>query len=230
MTIYARTDEGQQAAYSPQSAMPRKLRSLLKVIDGKTTVEVYARSLRAFGDVMGVLKSLEMAGLIAASAQPLQVGAPATNAPAASEMHLPPLGNIARQARPSQNAATQWPQSHAQAQAQETPSPYAMQQSRAIQDLEAMATMSTMSTVMAPMQASDEQRAMALRQATESMSNFVLQRIPENAFSALHEIDQITSLEQLAAILGGYAQLISGAGALGQEHLRALKQLLQDNL
>lgn len=223
MTTYVRTEEGQQAAYSPQSAMPRKLRSLLKVIDGKTTAEVYVRSLRAFGDVMGVLKSLEMAGLITPSVQPLQVDTPAANAPAAAETNRSLPGSPARQARPNQNAASQWPQT----QARETLGPYLMQQSRAIQDLEAMAAMST---ILAPAHASDEQRALALRQATESMSNFVLQRIPENAFSALHEIDQITSLEQLAATLGGYAQLISGAGSLGQEHLRALKQLLQDNL
>jgi hypothetical protein len=64
MTVYVRTAEGQLAAYSPDSALPRKLRALLKVIDGKTSLEVYTNSLKAFGDVQGVLKSLDMAGLI----------------------------------------------------------------------------------------------------------------------------------------------------------------------
>lgn len=64
MTVYVRTEEGQLAAYSSDSALPRKLRALLKVIDGKTSLEVYTSSLKAFGDVQGVLKSLDMAGLI----------------------------------------------------------------------------------------------------------------------------------------------------------------------
>jgi hypothetical protein len=64
MTVYVRTAEGQLAAYSPDSALPRKLRALLKVIDGKTSLDVYTSSLKAFGDVQGVLKSLDMAGLI----------------------------------------------------------------------------------------------------------------------------------------------------------------------
>lgn len=64
MTVYARTEEGQLAAYSPDSVLPRKLRSLLKVVDGKTPTSVYTGSLKAFGDVEGVLVSLSMAGLI----------------------------------------------------------------------------------------------------------------------------------------------------------------------
>jgi hypothetical protein len=61
---YTRTAEGQAAAYDATSAMPRKLRSLLKVIDGKTSNEVFANSLKAFGDVPGLLSSLQKAGLI----------------------------------------------------------------------------------------------------------------------------------------------------------------------
>jgi hypothetical protein len=61
---YARTAEGQVAAYDTTSAMPRKLRSLLKVVDGRTSNEVFANSLKAFGDVQGLLTSLQKAGLI----------------------------------------------------------------------------------------------------------------------------------------------------------------------
>lgn len=75
MTVYVRTEEGQLAAYSSDSALPRKLRALLKVIDGKTSLDVYTSSLKAFGDVQGVLKSLDIAGLIRPMSQ-LPVGRP----------------------------------------------------------------------------------------------------------------------------------------------------------
>lgn len=64
MTVYTRTDEGQVAAYDPQSALPRKLKSLLKLIDGKTSLAILEESLRAFGDVRGLVQSLDSAGLI----------------------------------------------------------------------------------------------------------------------------------------------------------------------
>lgn len=64
MTLYARTPEGQVAAYSAESALPRKLKSLLKLVDGKTDLEVLAQNLQAFGDVRGVLQSLYAAGLL----------------------------------------------------------------------------------------------------------------------------------------------------------------------
>lgn len=64
MTLYARTPEGQVAAYSAESALPRKLKSLLKLVDGKTELELLVQSLQAFGDVRGVLQSLHAAGLL----------------------------------------------------------------------------------------------------------------------------------------------------------------------
>jgi hypothetical protein len=82
MTVYVRTEEGQLAAYSRDSALPRKLRALLKVIDGKTSLDVYTNSLKAFGDVQGVLKSLDMAGLI----RPMSQLPPGTPKPEAQEL------------------------------------------------------------------------------------------------------------------------------------------------
>lgn len=64
MTLFVRTPEGQVAAYSPESALPRKLKSLLKLVDGKTELEKLVQGLQAFGDVRGVLQSLHAAGLL----------------------------------------------------------------------------------------------------------------------------------------------------------------------
>lgn len=75
MTLYSRTPEGQVAAYSPDSALPRKLKSLLKLVDGKTELEVMVQSLQAFGDVRGVLQSLHAAGLLKVASDG-NIGAP----------------------------------------------------------------------------------------------------------------------------------------------------------
>lgn len=64
MTLYGRTPEGQVAAYSPESALPRKLKSLLKLVDGKTELGMLVQCLQTFGDVRGVLQSLHAAGLL----------------------------------------------------------------------------------------------------------------------------------------------------------------------
>ena len=64
MAVFVRTEKGQEAAYSPQSALPRKLKSILKVIDGRTQVSTFEKNLSSFGDVRAILQSLDMAGLI----------------------------------------------------------------------------------------------------------------------------------------------------------------------
>jgi hypothetical protein len=64
MTIYQRTTEGQWAAYSVESPLPRKLKILLKSIDGRVPEEVYLVNLKSFGDVHEILQSLVQSGLI----------------------------------------------------------------------------------------------------------------------------------------------------------------------
>ena len=219
MTIYIRTDEGQQAAYSAESAMPRKLRSLLKVIDGKTSTDVYVRSLHAFGNVIGVLESLEMAGLIA------PISGAASDSPAKPAQSN---GQVAfdPQSRPAA-APAQRPQT---APYPSAPPPEPANQSWIARALGQAESPSAMSTMMVGAMVSAEKRAQALMQAKESMASFVLAHSPENAFSVLSEVDDINSLEQLAATLGGYTQLISAAGPASQSHIQFLKQILQENL
>ena len=64
MTIYAPTEEGHAKVYSPQSGLPFKLRAILNVVDGRTSRAVFEDSLRAFGDVRGLLESMVIYGLI----------------------------------------------------------------------------------------------------------------------------------------------------------------------
>jgi hypothetical protein len=69
MTVYERTADGQWAAYSAESPLPRKLKTLLKAINGKVSDDVYVKNLSSFGDVAELLRSLVQAGLIADAAQ-----------------------------------------------------------------------------------------------------------------------------------------------------------------
>jgi hypothetical protein len=211
MTVYIRTEEGQMAAYSPDSALPRKLKSLLKVIDGKTPVDVYLNSLRAFGDVEGVLRSLDMAGLIRPMSQ------------------LPTSKSFKAEPDAPAHAATIWSGAKSSGGMQQG-STIGFQQSMPNEPSTQAAYMHTRSAAGAYDPAAQFASDQALARAVDSMSNFVLTHAPEHSFMVLKELEQLSNLEQLAVTLGGYEQLIVHVGAPAQEHLLLLKQLLREHL
>jgi hypothetical protein len=192
MTVYTRTDEGQAAAYDPQSALPRKLKSLLKLIDGKTSLAVLEEGLRAFGDVRGLVQSLNSAGLIE----------PMTDAIKAERSRPDQVGNTRMNSRATETSPG----------SRSTFAP------------------SQMSTRFASNAVSEVKRSQALRQAEDSMANFVLTHLPEQSFAILQELEALTSLEQLAATLGGYEQVVSQVGPASQDHLTQIKQILREHL
>ncbi len=204
MVIYVRTPEGQLAAYRQDSAIPRKLRSLLKVIDGKTSLDVYSNSLKAFGDVQGILKSLDMAGLIHPQAQPLPAAAPVAPTPASHE-----------------DAKSGWLNTRAWERLSSTPAAFASTRFEA--------TQTAGNTTRSHTAATGQAQAQALFTAVQQMSDFVLIHAPEHAFVVLKELESLTTLEQLAVTLGGYEQLISHLPP-AQGHLAYIKQLLREHL
>jgi hypothetical protein len=216
MTVYVRTEEGQLAAYSANSALPRKLRSLLKVIDGNTPLEVYINSLRAFGDVQGVLKSLDMAGLIRPMSQ-LPPGAAKIAQETGSTSGNTVWGNTAAQSTTSLRSGVRGMFKGSNKGSTDT-------QANFMQTRSAESMMSVNSP-----NASFE-RSQALARAVDSMSNFILSYAPEHSFLVLKELEQLTNLEQLAVTLGGYEQLVKHLGAPAQEHLNLIKALLRDHL
>jgi hypothetical protein len=62
--IIRRTETGNWAAYNAGSALPRKMRQLLLMINGVTELNLYRQSLAAYGDVDGLIESLLEAGLV----------------------------------------------------------------------------------------------------------------------------------------------------------------------
>ena len=206
MIIYTRTEEGQLAAYSPSSVLPRKLRSLLKVIDGKTPVSVYNDSLRAFGDVEGVLTSLQMAGLIRTVAQMF----PSTAAVVSSD--TAPVGST-----------MVWGNTDSR-----LPSP-AMSRNFGNSGVTGQNTQAGFSPSNTIASVSGPARSQALGRAVDLMSNFVLTYAPEQSFMVLKELEELTDLEQLAVTLGGYEMLMGHLGPVAQEHLLLIKQILREN-
>ena len=209
MTVYARTERGQQAAYDPQSEIPRKMKSILKVIDGKTTDEVYEEKLRAFGDVRGMLHSLSMAGLIRA------VTAGADRVRSNTGMSDAERAVLMQPRRADEWSATR--SSFAQSTMQTASS-----NSRMGPETIAMPGSSNLQREL--------KNSRALQSATDLMGSFVLTHLPEQSFQILKELEQLTTLEMLAVMLSGYEQMISHLGEAGVIHIRHVKQILRENL
>jgi hypothetical protein len=209
MTVYARTERGQQAAYDPQSELPRKLKSILRVIDGKTTDDVYWEKLHAFGDVRGMLHSLNVAGLI----QPVASGAHQVRSNAG-------ISDAERVVLMQPQRTDDWSatrSAYAQSSFQST-----RVSSRVDPDTVALPQSSSLQAEL--------KSARALQSATDLMGSFVLTHMPEHSFQILKELEEVTSLEMLAVLLSGYEQMISHLGELGAQHLVHVKKILRDNL
>lgn len=202
---YVRTVEGQAAAYDATSAMPRKLKSLLKVIDGKTSLAVFANSLKAFGDVQGLLTSLEKSGLIVVSAEP-EAAAPPQDMP---------TENIAQPAAGLVSALASKMGLRANAKAEEfTPTQTAHTQPPTILEQRSFSA------------ESQQARTQDLQLLVQDMSSFVLAYVPEQAFSVLSELDQINAMEQMAVLLGGYELMVRHVGEPAQIHLQHVRKTL----
>lgn len=211
MTVYVRTEVGQQAAYSAESALPRKLKSILKVIDGKTSLDVFQQSLQSFGDVRAIFHSLDMAGLITVQGfapQPITGGA---------EIMKSESGRFARP-----NPLSEWQKGSGQYIQSVLPSapPLGL---RAEDGL-------TNSFARGASGSSAQKKAEALKAALDDMGHFILTHLPDQSFGILKELDDINSLELLGVTLGGYEQMVSQLGTVATDHLHRLKQILRDNL
>ena len=208
MAVFVRTEEGQEAAYSPQSALPRKLKSILKVIDGRTQVSTFEKNLSSFGDVRAILQSLDMAGLI----KQIESAAPFAQAAAESRSEralTPPVA-------PAAAVSMDWAQ---------TRSPYAEQSNSIKMDAWQASELATQA-----MPASRHLHNPALQDVLGSMANFVLTYLPGQSFQILKEIEEITSLELLAVTLGGYEQMVASSGEPSVQHIKSIKQFLRENL
>jgi hypothetical protein len=78
-------------------------------------------------------------------------------------------------------------------------------------------------------QASDAGHAEhVVEDAKDMMSDFVLNHVPQHAYSALKEIEQITSLAILAGSLDAYELLVRPTGMMGKRHIQQLRRMAED--
>ena len=210
MAVFVRTEEGQDAAYSPQSALPRKLKSILKVIDGRTTMATFEQNLSSFGDVHAILKSLQMAGLI-------------------KQIEHDPAHAAGRIEQLSDSPLPMTPTSSAGAA---SPAQWAQTRGPSLEQSNSATTQAWQASEMAVqmMPQVRQQHNAALQEILDTMSNFVLTHLPGQSFQILREIEEITSLELLAVTLGGYEQMVAAVGEPSVLHLKSIKQMLRDNL
>ena len=211
MAVFVRTEKGQEAAYSPQSALPRKLKSILKVIDGRTQVSTFEKNLSSFGDVRAILQSLDMAGLITQIESVAPAGQTGTDHRA--ERAFTPPTSLAVP------ASADWAP---------TRSPYAEHSDSIKMDAWQASELATQ--VMSASPASRHLHNSALQDILDSMANFVKTYLPDQSVQILQEIEEITSLELLAVTLGGYEQMVASAGEPSVQHLKSIKKSLRENL
>lgn len=210
MSVYVRTEPGQQAAYACVSALPRKLRSILKLIDGKTELHVFEQNLQSFGDVKSIFHGLTEAGLIRPLPENARHVKVNMNRTAAELQPLMVPTHAADWMVTRSFRAESFQPAHTAADSQQTAQHVRYSGSQGVQ--------------------AGEKRAAALKAITDDMAGFVLTHLPEQSFFLLKEIEDITSIEMLAVMLGGYTQMVSHLGQASDVHLASIRQALRENM
>jgi hypothetical protein len=221
MTVYQRTPEGKWAAYNAESPLPRKLKILLKAINGTVTEDVYATNLSAFGDVRELLRSLAQAGLIEDANQR---ASHAVANPAAIMVKLEQL--VRRFAQPQNDGpvTSRVPPRAAVRSTEPVFFPLPLPLPVVVEpDIEL-----PIGEVVTAEGADPSVVERVLHQAIEAMASFVLSHLPGSAFQLLPEIEALTTLDQLVVLMDGYAEFAADAGEPGRAHLAELNRLLAE--
>jgi hypothetical protein len=222
MTTYTRTNLGNEAALNPDSPLPRKLRTLLIAIDGRTTLQVYVNSLSSFGDVESLMDSLLQAGLIevVTSHRPVEIDA----VDVAAENFFAKQQRVAWSDTDNSGSSA--------AQKRGAPS---MQTRLGMQDpVDDVQSWSKFqqppsaapSRYTPPGASSTSTAQYQLRNAISLMSDFVTQHMPLESLELVLTLEGLTSAEQVIGSLKGYQSLIEHLGQPARDHLAKLRTLL----
>lgn len=215
MPVYVRTAAGNEAALNPNSPLPRKLRTLLISIDGRTRLGTYVNSLSSFGDVEALIESLLQAGLIQAVASPKVPGSNDADpspgsvfgAQSASSWRNTDVGN------------TPWSKSGAAAS--QAPVDDLLSWSK-FQSSPAPAAPSYNPPGARPVTTAHYQ----LRNAIALMSDFVSQHMPLESLELVLTLEGLQSVEQVLASLKGYEAMTAHLGEPARKHMAELRNVL----
>ncbi len=230
MLLYKRTAAGNAAALDPKSPLPRKLRTLLISIDGKTVQSTYVRTLSAFGDVSALLESLAQQGYIettnTASAAQSAPSGPAT-VPDRTEWQPTDIPHTQRQQHASQSmnvleSAFKFAGLRNSASPSDEISSWDRFQPEPRPGASSGASARPAERVGAPPSSAQYQ----LRSAISLMSDFVTAHLPNESLEIVLTLEGLSSVEQVIASLKGYQALIAPAGPAGAHHIDELRALL----
>ncbi|MEC5212919.1 hypothetical protein RCH06_001461 [Polaromonas sp. CG_9.5] len=211
MPIYRRTPAGNEAVLNSKGDLPRKLRSLLMVVNGNTPLSVYRETLSSFGDVAALMRALEAQGLVEQVMAPPDSAASIGNVPAAPRSapgFVSPPAAWTPAAGPSASGA----------------SPATL-----TDDLAAWASFGDeLSTAgLAPAgNAAFGNAAYQLRKALLLVSDFVAVHLPEQSLEIVLAFETLGSAEQVIGSLDGYEALVAPLGEPARRHLAELRQTL----
>lgn len=199
MTIYKRTEKGQIFLYDKKSTTSRKIRSILRVVDGKTESRVYIENLQAFGDVGRILSELEALGLIRSTGSTKED----------DEIGYSPTLVV-----------PEYPEKENAAQSSESTLKHANINSRSINNTADSSTLSDKREISKDTR--DSEYKAALKMTLNEMSDFVLLNVPQHSYNVLKELESIDSFESLSTIMAGYAQMIENCDGDFSGHLKKI--------
>lgn len=220
MILYTRTASGTKHALDPLSPLPRKMRSLLISIDGKTSRDTYVHNLSLFGDVSALLDSLELQGYItsvstrntgpdtrtsgmprsAANAKVIERQGEPSSRPGLIDSTFASAGSANLELPLDQ--VSRWNP----AQPNRSTSPSARSTPRTGE----------------PSNGENYQ----LRIAIGLMSDFISSQLPDDSLEILLALEGIGSVQQAIASLDGYQAMIAPAGNAVSYHMAELRALL----
>ncbi len=224
MHVYKRTASGNSAALDPNSALPRKLRTLLISIDGRTRLSTYVSSLSSFGDVASLIDSLLQAGLIEIVEPQRTAGddwsEKGQNIAASDSGSFDPQTDPKAAWRATDVGTTAWRSSSP---------PHRSQYSTPVDDLASWSKFQQQPSPQAfivPGAQSVTTAHYQLRNAVSLMSDFVSQHLPMESLELVLTLEGLTSVEQVVASLQGYESLISHLGDTARRHMLELRAVL----
>jgi hypothetical protein len=225
MKLYKRTDAGNAAALDPKSPLPRKLRTLLISVDGRTRESIYISTLSSFGDVAALLESLLQQGYI----QIVQTDddGPATR-PGRTEWAATDVPATDRQ-NPASAAPDMLASAFELAGIRNTnlPSDDVSSWDRFQPDPRFSSPAPTSFNIPGLRAGSPPSSAQyQLRSAVSLMSDFVTTHLPADSLEIVLTLESLSSVEQVIASLKGYQAMIAPAGAAATRHVEELRDML----
>lgn len=228
MNLYKRTAAGNAAALDSKSPLPRKLRTLLISVDGRTRQSTYVTTLSSFGDVAALLDSLQQQGYIEliqvddrdVPAKSGRVEWAATDVPTTehqgpSDTKPDPLASAfelagIRASTAMSDDVSSWDRFQPEPRLLSTPS----------------ASSVGFATPVVRAGSPPSSAQYQLRSAVSLMSDFVTTHMPADSLEIVLTLEGLSSVEQVIASLKGYQAMIAPSGSAATRHLEELRALL----